>query len=84
MASLDPQILPRPPAHNPAQITCSTAENLDPDLSTSKKILGWGLGGVKWVIGIREGTSRDEHWMSYVRDESLDSTPEAKTTLYVN
>ena len=40
-----------------------------------------GVGGVTWVIGIKEGTW-DEHWMSYVRDESL-SSPEAKTTLYV-
>ena len=36
------------------------------------------------MMGIKEDTFQDEHWMSYVRDESLDSTPEAKTTLYVN
>ena len=35
-------------------------------------------------MGIKEGTFRDEHWVSYVRDESLGSTSEAKTTLYVN
>ena len=36
-----------------------------------------------WVTGIKEGTFCDEHWMSYVKDESLGST-EANTTLYVN
>ena len=38
----------------------------------------------KWVMDIKEGTCWDEHWVSYVRDESLGSTPEAKTTMYVN
>ena len=39
----------------------------------------------KRVMGIKEGTFWEEHWVSYVRDESLGSfTPEAKTTLYVN
>ena len=42
-----------------------------------------GGGWVKWVKDIK-GTFRDEPWVSYVRNESLDSTPEAKTTLYVN
>ena len=37
-------------------------------------------GGVKGVMG----TCEDEHWVSYVRDESLGSTPEAKTALHVN
>ena len=41
-------------------------------------------GWIKGVIGIKEGTLQSEHWVSYVRDESLASTPEAKTTLYVN
>ena len=45
---------------------------------------GWVGGWVKWVMGIKEGTFQGEHWVSYVRDESLGSTPEAKTTLYVN
>ena len=40
----------------------------------------WG----KWVIGIKEGTFWDEHWVSYARDESLGTIPEAKTTLSVN
>ena len=42
----------------------------------------WGWG--EWVMGIKESTCWDEHWVLYVSDESLDSTPEAKTTLYVN
>ena len=38
----------------------------------------------KWVMmGIKVGTW-DEHWVSYLSDESLDSTPETNTTLYVN
>ena len=41
-------------------------------------------GWVKWVMGIKEGTFLDEHWVSYVRDEPLGSTPEVKTTLFVN
>ena len=40
---------------------------------------GWS----KWMMGIKEGTCWDEHWVSYVRDESLGSTPEAETMLYV-
>ena len=39
-------------------------------------------GWVKWVMGIKEGAFQDEHWVSYVRDESLGSTTEAKTTRY--
>ena len=41
-------------------------------------------GWVQWVMEFKEGTFGDEHWMSYVRDESLGSTPGAKTTMYVN
>ena len=40
-------------------------------------------GWVKWVMGI-EGTCWDEHWVLYVSDELLGSTPEANTTLHVN
>ena len=43
----------------------------------------WVGGWVKCVMGIKEGI-KDEHWVSYVSDESLSSTPEAKTTLCVN
>ena len=45
---------------------------------------GVGWGWTEWVMGIKEGTFWDEHWVSYVRGESLDSTPEAKTTLCIN
>ena len=38
----------------------------------------------KWVMGIKEGICWDEHWVIYVSDESLGSTPEAKTTLFVS
>ena len=43
-----------------------------------------GGGWAKWVMGIKEGTCLDEHWVLYARDESLNSTPETNTTLYVN
>ena len=33
-------------------------------------------------MGIEEATCWDEHWVLYVSDESQESTPEAKTTLY--
>ena len=42
--------------------------------------VGGRLG--KWVMGIEEGTFWDEHWVLYVSDESQESIPEAKTTLY--
>jgi len=41
---------------------------------------GWG----NWVMGIKEGTWCDEHWVLYATDESLNSTPETNKTLYVN
>ena len=40
-------------------------------------------GWVKRVMESKEGTFRDEHWVLYVRDESLGSTLEAKTVCYV-
>ena len=42
---------------------------------------GW-RGWAKWVMGIQEGTSWDEHWASYVIDQSLSSTPETTITLF--
>ena len=42
-----------------------------------------GRGWARWVMGIKEGTC-DEHWVLYVSDESLNSTPETNTTLYVH
>ena len=57
-------------------------------LNTENKlrVAGWEgrWGWFKCVMGIKEGTFRDEHWVPYVRDESLVSTPEAKTTSHVN
>ena len=35
-------------------------------------------------MSIKESTCYDKHWVSYVSDESLNSTPETNTTLYVN
>ena len=43
---------------------------------------GWGWA--RWVMGIKEGASYDEHWVWYVNDESLTSTPETSIALYVN
>ena len=40
-------------------------------------------GWAKWTRGIKD-TCWDEHWVSHVSDESLNSTPEIITTLYVN
>ena len=42
-----------------------------------------GKGWAKRVMGIKRGTC-DEHWVLYVSDESLNSTPETKFTIYVN
>lgn len=36
-----------------------------------------------WVMGIKECTC-NEHWVLYVSDESLNSTPETNIALYVN
>ena len=36
----------------------------------------------KWVMGIEDGICWDEQWVLYVSDESWESTPEAKSTLY--
>ena len=44
----------------------------------------WVGGWAKRVMGMKEGTCGDEHWLLYVRDESLGSTPETIVTLYVN
>ena len=51
-------------------------------LNTENKLRVDGGGGLreqgKWIMSIEE----DEHWVLYVRDESQESTPEAKTTVY--
>ena len=36
----------------------------------------WEGGEAKWVRGIKEDTWWDEHWVLYMGDESLESTPE--------
>ena len=43
-----------------------------------------GGGWARWVIGTKEGTCYDEHWVLYVSDESLNFTPKTNITLYVN
>lgn len=43
---------------------------------------GWRMGQME--MGIRGGTCPDEHWVLYLRDESLNPTPETHITLYVN
>ena len=44
-----------------------------------------GSGGwARWGMGIKEGTCCDEHWVLYVSDESLNSTPETNIVLNVN
>lgn len=35
-------------------------------------------------MGIKEGICYDEHWVLYVNDESMNSTPETNIALYVN
>ena len=35
-------------------------------------------------MGIKEGICCDEHWMLYVSDESVNSTPETNIVLYTN
>ena len=37
----------------------------------------------KWVRGIKEDTW-DEHWLLYIGDESLESTPEVIIALLAN
>ena len=37
-----------------------------------------------WMVGTKEGTCWDEHWVLYVSDESQNSTPETNLALYVN
>ena len=47
--------------------------------------MGWWVGvWARWVMGIKEGSCWDEHWVLYVSDESLGSAPETNTTLHVN
>ena len=43
----------------------------------------WVGGWAKWVMGIKEGTCV-KHWVLYVSDESLNSTPDNNITVYAN
>ena len=43
-----------------------------------------GGGWDKLVLGIRKGTCWDEHWVLYISNESLNSTPETIIILYIN
>lgn len=45
---------------------------------------GMGGGWVRRVIGIKENTCYAEHWVLYVSDQSLNSTPETNIAAYVN
>ena len=38
---------------------------------------GWG----NWVMGIKESTGWNEHWVLYATDESLNSTPKTNSIL---
>ena len=44
------------------------------------------MGGMeergKWVMGMEDGSFWDEHWVLHVSDESWESTPETKSTMY--
>ena len=44
------------------------------------------VGGrwARWVMGTKEVTCCDEHWVLYESDESLNSIPETNIVLYVN
>ena len=43
-----------------------------------------GQLGARWGTCIKKSTCCDEHWVLYVRDESLNSTHESEYALYVN
>ena len=43
-----------------------------------------GQLGARWGTCIKKSTCCDEHWVLYVRDESLNSTHESENALYVN
>ena len=49
---------------------------------TNSGLLEKGWVGNKWVMGIKKGTC-DGHWVLYISDESLNSTPETTIVLYI-
>ena len=56
-------------------------------LNDREQTMGWQreVGGrwAIWVMSTKGGTC-DEHWVLYASAESLTSTPEINTALYVN
>ena len=55
-------------------------------LNDKEQTMSWqrDVGG-RWArcaMGIKEGTC-DEHWVLYISDESLNSTPKTNITLYI-
>ena len=46
--------------------------------------MGWGGGRVKFVMGIKECTYCDEHWVFCGSVDSVYHTLETNLTLYVN
>ena len=56
--------------------------NTENRLRVAGKVSGGGMG--RWMMGIKEDTCWDEHWVLYVSDESLNVIPEIIITLYVN
>ena len=55
------------------------------NIESKLRVAGGVVGGgwAKWVRGIKEGTCW-EHWVLYIGDESLESTPEIIIALYAN
>ena len=51
-------------------------------LFRSGGVVGGGLA--KWARGIKEDICWDEHWVLYVGDKSLDSTPKIIIALHAN
>lgn len=52
-------------------------------IENKPKVIEGEVGGewVKWVMGIKEGTCWDEHWVLYVGAKSLNFTPKTSITL---
>lgn len=43
-----------------------------------------GRKWARWVMGIKEGSFCDAHWVLFLSEVSLNSTPQTNTALYVN
>ena len=57
-------------------------------LNDREQTMGWqrevSRRWARWIMGTKEGTCCDKHWVLYVSHESLNSTPETNIALYVN